>query len=341
MMMRTAGKSVTAAVVVFTAMLWSAPMASAELMEVGDFRNLLVDYFVAAELGLQEQLNSGKHDESTQQQLIWGLNAVRDGMTKLLESDDKEVFVVMTQLESAIDALQSAVPFFNALHEVPELDPATLKSILSDCGGPPSDPIGVYPPTRAGERDCWGVDIGLETGWQGVPCIEAISCGVKIGLLAGWATNKAFCYNIEKFHNEFGDCVLNNSSTVLETKASQASVDVVDTKIGSPVPDLTGEINENQALLMGIADGIEENRKAIEELRVILCDVERLLHTPQGQRSSDCENCADQPGFPYNWPEGAGAGQNSQPQAHLKPAQPKQAPSTGLRGWFDRLFGGS
>ena len=56
------------------------------------------------------------------------------------------------------------------------------------------------------------------------------------------------------------------------------------------------------ALILANSDAIAANAEAIERLRVVLCEVVRLLHTPQGQRQSDCENCSDQPGFPYDWP---------------------------------------
>ncbi len=42
---------------------------------------------------------------------------------------------------------------------------------------------------------------------------------------------------------------------------------------------------------------------AIEELRLVGCDLERLLHTPQGQRESEIPVCADRPEFPYDWGE--------------------------------------
>lgn len=57
-------------------------------------------------------------------------------------------------------------------------------------------------------------------------------------------------------------------------------------------------------------DELEILSKAIENNRIVLCDIVRLLHTPQGQRESDCENCSDQPGFPYDWPENQNHGRN-------------------------------
>jgi hypothetical protein len=41
----------------------------------------------------------------------------------------------------------------------------------------------------------------------------------------------------------------------------------------------------------------------MEGLRETNCEIIRLLHTPQGQRTSDVLPCADQPGYPYDWAE--------------------------------------
>ena len=48
---------------------------------------------------------------------------------------------------------------------------------------------------------------------------------------------------------------------------------------------------------------IEALISAIEELRLVNCEIIRLLHTPQGQRESDLGVCFDQTGFPYSWPQ--------------------------------------
>lgn len=39
----------------------------------------------------------------------------------------------------------------------------------------------------------------------------------------------------------------------------------------------------------------------INELRALGCDVIRLLHTPDGLRTSDIASCAGKPGWPYSW----------------------------------------
>jgi len=39
----------------------------------------------------------------------------------------------------------------------------------------------------------------------------------------------------------------------------------------------------------------------IAELRVVGCELDRLLNTPEGQRSSVITSCSGQPGFPYKF----------------------------------------
>lgn len=98
------------------------------------------------------------------------------------------------------------------------------------------------------------------------------------------------------------------------------------------------ELEILQQLILANADAIENNR-------VILCDVERLLHTPQGQRESDCENCSDQPGFPYDWPENNNSRQNQasdnrHPQIRPITALPpsRRMNSFSLRNFFRDLI---
>ena len=43
--------------------------------------------------------------------------------------------------------------------------------------------------------------------------------------------------------------------------------------------------------------------RAVEGLRQLGCDTVRLENTPEGQRESAIPVCADQPGFPYGWPQ--------------------------------------
>jgi len=46
------------------------------------------------------------------------------------------------------------------------------------------------------------------------------------------------------------------------------------------------------------------NRELIlNTMRALSCDLERLVHTPEGQRKSNILECMGQPNFPFNWPE--------------------------------------
>lgn len=103
------------------------------------------------------------------------------------------------------------------------------------------------------------------------------------------------------------------------------------------------EILENK--LDTVVELILANAEAIENNRIVLCDVERLLHTPQGQRESDCENCSDQPGFPYDWPENNNSRQNQasdqgHPQGRPITALPpsRRVNSFSLTDFFRGLF---
>jgi hypothetical protein len=67
---------------------------------------------------------------------------------------------------------------------------------------------------------------------------------------------------------------------------------------------------EDSALAQGSYDRLEHIHNDIEaarvqiitEMRSLSCDLERLLHTPEGQRQSDVPECKGQPFFPYDFP---------------------------------------
>lgn len=53
-----------------------------------------------------------------------------------------------------------------------------------------------------------------------------------------------------------------------------------------------------------IIDNANANREIIlTAMKNLSCDLERLVHTPEGQRRSDIAECKGQPAFPFNWPE--------------------------------------
>jgi hypothetical protein len=80
-----------------------------------------------------------------------------------------------------------------------------------------------------------------------------------------------------------------------------------------------------------IIELILKNAEAIEKNRVAICDNSRVVTTPQGRRFSDCATCSDQPGFPYDWPEGQG------PQNTATASTPTSGGSSS-GGWLSRLF---
>jgi hypothetical protein len=53
-----------------------------------------------------------------------------------------------------------------------------------------------------------------------------------------------------------------------------------------------------------IIDNDNANRDMIiQTLKNLTCDLNRLVHTPEGQRKSDIIECAGQPAFPFDFPE--------------------------------------
>jgi len=67
---------------------------------------------------------------------------------------------------------------------------------------------------------------------------------------------------------------------------------------------------EDSALAQGTYDRLEHIHNDIEaaraqiisEMRSLSCDLERLMHTPEGQRRSEVPECTGMPYFPYDFP---------------------------------------
>jgi hypothetical protein len=62
-----------------------------------------------------------------------------------------------------------------------------------------------------------------------------------------------------------------------------------------------GKIEVVDGKIDALEQKINDLTAAVEDLRRVNCELMRLLHIPQGQRSSDCSVCSDQPGYPYKW----------------------------------------
>ncbi len=71
--------------------------------------------------------------------------------------------------------------------------------------------------------------------------------------------------------------------------------------------DRVGFVHDQVVTLEEKLDAIDRKldalARAVEGLRLLGCDTIRLEHTPEGQRASAIPICADQPGFPYGWPQ--------------------------------------
>ena len=71
--------------------------------------------------------------------------------------------------------------------------------------------------------------------------------------------------------------------------------------------DRVGFVHDQVVTLEEKLDAIDRKLEAlaaaVEGLRRLGCDSIRLENTPEGRRASAIPVCADQPGFPYNWPQ--------------------------------------
>ncbi len=69
-------------------------------------------------------------------------------------------------------------------------------------------------------------------------------------------------------------------------------VDTLDTKVDA--------LADHVSVIDGKIDALA---LAVDELRTMNCELIRLMHVPQGQRTSGVKACSDQPGYPYAFPE--------------------------------------
>lgn len=71
--------------------------------------------------------------------------------------------------------------------------------------------------------------------------------------------------------------------------------------------DRVGYVHDQVVTLEEKLDAIDKKLDAlvaaVEGLRRLGCDAVRLENTPEGRRASAIPVCADQPGFPYGWPQ--------------------------------------
>jgi len=82
------------------------------------------------------------------------------------------------------------------------------------------------------------------------------------------------------------------------------------TEINANTAQIIDNVNANTQLIVNndnsnrtqIINNDNANREIlIGQLHALGCEIVRLLHTPDGQRTSAIEACQGQPGFPYSW----------------------------------------
>ena len=61
--------------------------------------------------------------------------------------------------------------------------------------------------------------------------------------------------------------------------------------------------NDNANRNLIISNSNANTAQLVAELRLLGCEIIRLLNTPEGRRASQVLSCQAQPGFPYNFPE--------------------------------------
>ncbi len=74
------------------------------------------------------------------------------------------------------------------------------------------------------------------------------------------------------------------------------------TTIGNDNSNRTQILNNDNTNSANIISNNNANRdQIITDLRLVACELDRLLNTPEGRRSSSVSSCAGQPGFPYQF----------------------------------------
>ena len=244
-----------------------------------DFRTFISEFYLQAEQGLIAYINSQPADAEIPAEVWDGLAAASEGVNMVPYLDEATWAEAEQNLSDILPQLRSTQPYIASL-SAPSLYRQHRRSlapgdIVDDCDD--GSTVILYTENPTGLRNCKNASLALNIAADTIPCLGPVSCGIKLVSLALWVTNEVICHDIEKINSDGGVCVAAGTANQTE---------------------------ENEDLLLQVLAKLDENAEAIEELRVILCDVEKILHTPQGQRSSECENCKDQPGYPYSWPKG-------------------------------------
>lgn len=130
------------------------------------------------------------------------------------------------------------------------------------------------------------------------------------GDIAGEEDHATF-QNLYHEHNDLMNSVANDDQnktaivTDVDSKASALSTQFTNattTIVNNDNTNATNIMNNDNTNRQQIINNSNANRDAmIAELRVVGCELDRLLNTPEGQRSSVITSCAGQPGFPYRF----------------------------------------
>lgn len=109
---------------------------------------------------------------------------------------------------------------------------------------------------------------------------------------------------LEHLHNDLNTGMTNIINNDNSNKTTIVNNDNANTSniIANDNSNKTTIVNNANANTATIVNNDNANKNAIiAELRAISCEIIRLLHTPDGQRTSTLQACTAAPGFPYSW----------------------------------------
>lgn len=110
---------------------------------------------------------------------------------------------------------------------------------------------------------------------------------------------------------------IDSKSAALSTQLTNSTTTIVN----NANANTTTIVNNDNANRTQIINNSNANRDAmIAELRVVGCELDRLLNTPEGQRSSVITSCSGQPGFPYKFSGARSIAPNPQAESISTPS---------------------
>lgn len=123
--------------------------------------------------------------------------------------------------------------------------------------------------------------------------------------------NHATFENIYHLHNDLINSVANddqNTANIISDVDSKAGavINNANANLASIITNANTNasniINNDNANTTNIINNANANlATTINEIRVVGCELDRLLNTPEGQRASSIASCSAQPGFPYKF----------------------------------------